>query len=100
MNKFKKFIWGGIAAVAIGGFAIFNVSLNSQNGLSSSSVFLQNLEALSDGENGGSQTYRWTQNEIKCDQGSGKYKSCNANGTGNICSPGGSTTCTCGLNCN
>jgi hypothetical protein len=45
MNKFKKFIWVGIAAVAIGGFAIFNVSLNSQNGLST--IHKANLEALS-----------------------------------------------------
>jgi hypothetical protein len=33
MKRFRKFILGGIAAVAIGGFAMFNVSLNSQNGV-------------------------------------------------------------------
>ncbi|MDR0603698.1 MAG: hypothetical protein LBG80_05265 [Bacteroidales bacterium] len=27
MNRFNRFIWGGIVAVAIGGFAMFNVSL-------------------------------------------------------------------------
>jgi hypothetical protein len=43
--KFKKFIWCGIAAVAIGGFATFNASLNSQSGLST--VVKTNLEALS-----------------------------------------------------
>jgi hypothetical protein len=43
--KFKKFIWCGIAAVAIGGFVVFNVSLNSQSGLST--VVMTNVEALS-----------------------------------------------------
>jgi hypothetical protein len=46
MKKFRKFIWGGIAAVAIGGFAMFNASLNSQNGLSA--IHKANLEALAD----------------------------------------------------
>jgi hypothetical protein len=44
MKKFRRFIWGGIAAVAIGGFAMFNVSLNSQS--NSSSISLLNIEAL------------------------------------------------------
>jgi hypothetical protein len=45
MKRFRKFILGGIAAVVTGGFAVFNVSLNSQNGLSS--IHKANLEALS-----------------------------------------------------
>ncbi|MDR0603700.1 MAG: hypothetical protein LBG80_05275 [Bacteroidales bacterium] len=44
MNRFNRFIWCGIAAIAIGGFAVFNVSLNSQTG--SSTIYMANVEAL------------------------------------------------------
>jgi hypothetical protein len=50
MKKFRKFIWCGIVAVAIGGGIVFNVSLNSQNGLFT--VVNTNVEALSSGESG------------------------------------------------
>jgi hypothetical protein len=44
MNRFKKIIWCGIAAVAIGGFATFHVSLNSHESLP---TVMMNVEALS-----------------------------------------------------
>jgi hypothetical protein len=44
--KFNKFIWCGIAAVVIGGFTAFNVSLNSQNNNDLSSISMLNAEAL------------------------------------------------------
>jgi hypothetical protein len=44
MNKYKKFIWGGIAVIAIGGFALFNANLNLQN--DSGVIYKANIEAL------------------------------------------------------
>jgi hypothetical protein len=54
MNKYRRFIWSGIAAIAIGGFAMFNASLNSQNGLST--IHKANMEALAT-ESSNSATY-------------------------------------------
>jgi hypothetical protein len=44
MNK-RRFIWGGIAAVVVGGLAVFNVSLNSQ-GTNNEFLSLAKSEAL------------------------------------------------------
>ncbi|MDR0603702.1 MAG: hypothetical protein LBG80_05285 [Bacteroidales bacterium] len=83
MNRFKKIIWSGIAAVAIGGFAMFNVSLNSQNKLPV--IFKANLEALSIEGNSG--TCKWKM--IDCPGwGNGDYEACLVNGDGNSCSCG------------
>jgi hypothetical protein len=48
--KFKKFIWCGIAAIVIGGFAMFNASLNSQN--ESGAIYKANIEAMTTSESG------------------------------------------------
>ena len=45
MNK-RRFIWGGIAAVVVGGFAVVNVSLNSQKGTDNVFLSLAKSEAL------------------------------------------------------
>jgi hypothetical protein len=45
MNKYKRFIWMGIVAIAVGGFAMFNVSLNLQNN-DMSRILMINAEAL------------------------------------------------------
>jgi hypothetical protein len=47
MNRCKKFIWIGIAAIAIGGFATFHVGLNSQGTESNVVLFLNGINALS-----------------------------------------------------
>jgi hypothetical protein len=49
MKRYRRFIWGGIAAIAIGGFAMFNASLNLQNELGI--IYKANIEALAIGEN-------------------------------------------------
>lgn len=69
MKKYKKIILCDIAAIAIGGFAGFNVSLNSQNGLSG--LTLTNVEILSFSE-GGSSTDWYCYSEEK--SGSGYYR--------------------------
>jgi hypothetical protein len=45
VRKFKKFIVGGMFAVVIGAFSMFNVGLNSQNEFSA--IYKANVEALS-----------------------------------------------------
>jgi hypothetical protein len=56
MKKIRRFICGGIATVAIGGFTVFNASLSSQNSLSA--VYLFNVEALTTPENNNTCIYR------------------------------------------
>jgi hypothetical protein len=72
MKEFRKFIWCGIAAVAIGGLAAFNVSLNSQNENVFSGVSLISVEALSGGEEGGTPACSCTK---KCNDGK-TYATC------------------------
>jgi hypothetical protein len=81
MKEFRKFIWCGIAAVAIGGFAAFNVSLNSQSSLST--IYMANVEALA-GSEGGSGACKWK--TIDCPGwGNGNYEACLINGDGYSC---------------
>jgi hypothetical protein len=94
---FKK-ILGGIAVLGIVAVIAANVILNSQKS-DLSMVSLANIEALATSEGGcNSCSYKWTE-EIQCSLGGGSYRTCNDNGTGNSCSSGGSSTCTCGVNC-
>lgn len=58
--------------------------------------FKLNVEALSSDE--ASQSFFWS-SERDCSESNGSYRACEANGTGNSCSEGGSVTCTCGKNC-
>jgi hypothetical protein len=99
MKKYQKFIWSGIAAIAIGGFAAFNASLNSQNGLST--IHKANVEALAvEGDPcNPCNNLKWS-SEKPCTPHSGTYQICEQNGLQNPCSSGGSKTCDCGSNCN
>jgi hypothetical protein len=94
----KKIVYSALAVGVIIAAGL-NLRLNSQNGLSPSSVFVQTLEALSGEDECCPIINRWTANKMKCDNGGGKYIVCNVNGTGDQCSPGGSASCTCGFNC-
>jgi hypothetical protein len=69
MKKFNRIIWGGIAAVAIGGFATFNVGFNSLKG--SSTIHMANVEALTSCE---SPVLHWHGQTItlKCENSSGE----------------------------
>jgi hypothetical protein len=59
MNK-RRFIWGGIAAVVVGGLAVFNVSLNSQNAVST--IYKANVEALASEYSSGTPCYTGSYN--------------------------------------
>jgi hypothetical protein len=92
----KKYIYGGIAAVAIAAAAAINVTVNSQDSNELSAISLANVEALA-GESGNN--YKWSTMRDCPGWGTGDYSACEANGTGNSCNTPGDTTCTCGTNC-
>ena len=97
----KKKIFIGIAAVAVAAIATVNVNFASQNNDDLSTMVLANAEALA-GEADNGSNLKWSGN-IRCSTqipgATGSYRVCQDNGSGNACSPGGATTCTCGVNC-
>ncbi|MDR2406650.1 MAG: hypothetical protein LBE13_00830 [Bacteroidales bacterium] len=80
--------------LAIAAVAVLNVNLNSQSD-KLSELSLANVEALATE----AASYKWSEERDCPGIGTGHYHACESNGTGNSCSSGGSTTCTCGTNC-
>jgi hypothetical protein len=84
VRKFKKWIVGGMFALVIGAFSIFNVSLNSENELSA--IYSANVEALSAGEDCGCII-------CKCNNCDCPKKTCTVNNGGLECAKGTDPDC-------
>lgn len=92
----KLFVPLAIAAVVAMGYMGYGAySPQSEE----EALLLENVEALTSGDVSSSEL-KWS-NEIKCvnRDDSETYRVCEERGPGNSCTPGGSKTCDCGVNC-
>lgn len=100
-NKKAQRITTAVGALVFLSIFSLNVSLfvkSSTSNASLNTVFSAAAAEDESGDSGG--TLKWSAETSCPGQGNGTYNVCNSNGTGSSCSPAGSTTCTCGTNCN
>lgn len=90
-----------LSCMVVGVFSAIGINYHAkQKPIAVNPLFMANICALSNSEEGETQKeYRWS-NDIECPGvWTGDYNVCQVNGYGNICNEPGGVNCTCGENC-